>query len=89
MQLTSMLYDAFVTGDGYLYIQKPNVQEIGEKLNEKIRGPSEYKSDIINEAIWEVKQENPDILAVWDVENEGWRSFRVDSVEYVQEIDGY
>ena len=26
------------------------------------------------------RKENPDVLAVWDVENEGWRSFRVDSV---------
>lgn len=26
------------------------------------------------------KAPNPDILAVWDLENEGWRSFRFDSV---------
>lgn len=26
------------------------------------------------------KKDNPDVLAVWDVENSGWRSFRLDSV---------
>lgn len=35
------------------------------------------------------KRENKDIIAVWDLHNNGWRSFRVDSVTYVQEIDGY
>jgi hypothetical protein len=33
--------------------------------------------------------ENLDVIACWDVQAHGWRSFRVDSVEYVQEIDGY
>jgi hypothetical protein len=27
------------------------------------------------------KAPNPDVLAVWDVENSGWRSFRWDSVK--------
>ena len=26
------------------------------------------------------KTPNPDVLAVWDVENSGWRSFRYDSI---------
>ena len=26
------------------------------------------------------KTSNPDVLAVWDLENQGWRSFRYDSV---------
>lgn len=30
-----------------------------------------------------VTKENPDTLAVWDVDNNGWRSFRVDSVQTV------
>ena len=30
---------------------------------------------------------NPDVLAVWDVEKKAWRSFRVDSVEFIK-IDG-
>ena len=28
----------------------------------------------------EVKSRNDNVLAVWDVENKGWRSFRIDSV---------
>jgi len=28
----------------------------------------------------EVKSRNDNVIAVWDVENKGWRSFRVDSV---------
>jgi hypothetical protein len=35
------------------------------------------------------KNSNTDTIAVWDLQNGGWRSFRVDSVEYVQAIDGY
>ena len=26
------------------------------------------------------KKENPDVLAVWDIDNSGWRSFRLDSI---------
>lgn len=26
------------------------------------------------------KKQNPDVLPVWDVDNEGWRSFRWDSL---------
>lgn len=28
--------------------------------------------------------ENPNVLSVWDVENNGWRSFRVDSVKEIR-----
>jgi hypothetical protein len=27
-----------------------------------------------------VKVENPEVLSVWDLENLGWRSFRLDSI---------
>lgn len=30
--------------------------------------------------------ENPNVIAAWDLQNRGWRSFRVDSVQYVQDI---
>jgi hypothetical protein len=30
------------------------------------------------------KVENLSVLAVWDLDNGGWRSFRIDSVEYVE-----
>lgn len=32
---------------------------------------------------------NPDVIAVWDLQNSGWRSFRIDSVDYVQVVDTY
>jgi hypothetical protein len=32
-------------------------------------------------------KENPEVLAVWDIQSGGWRSFRVNSVEYVQILD--
>lgn len=30
------------------------------------------------------KVENDNVLAVWDLESEGWRSFKIDSVKSVQ-----
>jgi patatin-like phospholipase/acyl hydrolase len=30
------------------------------------------------------RKTNPDVIAVWDIEKEGWRSFRWDSVKRVQ-----
>jgi WYL_2, Sm-like SH3 beta-barrel fold len=35
------------------------------------------------------REENKEIIAVWDVQANGWRSFRVDSVQYVQEVAAY
>ena len=35
------------------------------------------------------RAENQDVIACWDLQANGWRSFRVDSVQYVQQIDGY
>jgi hypothetical protein len=35
------------------------------------------------------KPENLNTVVVWDLQADGWRSFRVDSVEYAQIIDGY
>lgn len=32
------------------------------------------------ESTGKVKRHNPDVLAVWDIESDGWRSFRWDSV---------
>jgi hypothetical protein len=31
-----------------------------------------------------VKVENDNVLAVWDLESQGWRSFKIDSVKSVQ-----
>ena len=35
------------------------------------------------------REENKEVIAVWDVQANGWRSFRVDSIQYVQEVDAY
>ena len=37
----------------------------------------------------EFHQKNDNVIAAWDVQKGGWRSFRIDSVEYLQVIDGY
>lgn len=45
----------------------------------------------VNEQTEEKKfhEENREVIAVWDLVKGGWRSFRVDSVEYVQVLDSY
>lgn len=30
-----------------------------------------------------VRKENEDVLSVWDLDNNGWRSFRVDSIKKI------
>lgn len=35
------------------------------------------------------KPEREGVIACWDVLNNGWRSFRVDNVNYVQVLDAY
>jgi len=47
--------------------------------------PPKMESDNIQEAN-KYNRENPDVIAVWDVQNNGWRSFRVDSVSYIQHV---
>jgi hypothetical protein len=49
-----------------------------------------------SENLEEQKQEtefhkvNENVVAAWDVQKGGWRSFRVDSVKYIQNVnDGY
>lgn len=32
-------------------------------------------------------EQNTETLAVWDVQQKGWRSFKIDSVTYVQALD--
>jgi hypothetical protein len=50
--------------------------------------PESFKANAAEqEQEQEFHKSNPDVLAVWDVQNGGWRSFRVDSVEYVQVLD--
>ena len=35
------------------------------------------------------KEQNLAVIAAWDLQANGWRSFRVDSVQYVQSMIGY
>ena len=34
-------------------------------------------------------RENKNAIAAWDVQKGGWRSFRIDSVSYLQVVDNY
>jgi hypothetical protein len=45
-------------------------------LKEEFIGAYEKKTE-------RVKKENPDVMSVWDLENNGWRSFRIDSVKRI------
>lgn len=51
--------------------------------------PDLLPENYINEAAEEkaFHQTNPDVIAAWDVVKGGWRSFRVDSVSYVQNVN--
>lgn len=53
--------------------------------------PSLLPESYINEQAEEkdFHDKNQDVLAVWDVMKGGWRSFRIDSIEYVQVLDPY
>ena len=42
--------------------------------------PSELPTQTDLEEAVQKKTPNPEVLAVWDLENKGWRSFRYDSV---------
>lgn len=50
--------------------------------------PPSYNNDI-NEQTQEKEfhQTNPDVIAAWDVQKGGWRSFRIDNVKYVQNVN--
>lgn len=34
-------------------------------------------------------KENPEVIAVWGIHENNWRSFRVENVRYVQSVEGY
>lgn len=42
--------------------------------------PSELPAQTDLEEQVQKRATNPDVLAVWDLENKGWRSFRYDSI---------
>lgn len=60
----------------------------GEQREMKCTLLSEYlpKTDVAEKQLLTeslTKKENPSTMVVWDVENNGWRSFRIDSVNSI------
>lgn len=52
--------------------------------------PPSFNNNLEEQALEkEFHQKNSDTLAVWDIQKGGWRSFRIDSVAYIQIVDGY
>jgi len=49
--------------------------------------PPNYVPEHLDEEHKKPGHEN--VIACWDVLNAGWRSFRIDNVEYVQVLDAY
>jgi hypothetical protein len=47
--------------------------------------PPSYATEIYEEK--KFHKENEQVIAVWDITKAGWRSFRVDNIEYVQNIN--
>jgi hypothetical protein len=63
----------------------------GEQREMKCTLLSEYlpKTDVAGKQLLTetlTKEENPSTLRVWDVENNGWRSFRMDSINSVSSL---
>jgi len=63
----------------------------GEQREMKCTLISEYlpKEDVAGKQLLTetlTRKENPSTLTVWDVENNGWRSFRVDSINSVSSL---
>lgn len=49
--------------------------------------PKDFNTEEID--VEHKKPQNLEVIVVWDVHQKGWRSFRVESVQYAQIIDGY
>ena len=48
--------------------------------------PTRYAEQDLEEEI-KFHQEHPSVISAWDIQKGGWRSFRIDSVSYVQNVD--
>lgn len=62
----------------------------GEKRNMRCSlSPLYLPPNTVHEHLDEMhkKEENKDVVAVWDMDNGGWKSFRVENIEYVEIID--
>ena len=51
--------------------------------------PDLLPENYINEAAEEkaFHRVNPEVIAAWDVQKGGWRSFRVDTIDYLQNVN--
>lgn len=47
--------------------------------------PPTYQEDITEER--QFHKENKDVISAWDVHKNNWRSFRINSVTYVQNVN--
>ena len=52
--------------------------------------PESYRTQLTEQAAEKnFHKTNTDTIAAWDVQKGGWRSFRIDSIQYVQIKDGF
>jgi hypothetical protein len=87
-----MMYDR----DTLLNELRSNVVEVlFTKVNGEQRNmictlkPNYLPRDYIKEEDESFHQKNSDTIIVWDVQNNGWRSFKINSVTYAQGVSGY
>ena len=57
-----------------------NVREMKGTLQEKFVEAYDKKTD-------KVKPENDSVISVWDLDNNGWRSFKLDSIQSVSVVE--
>ena len=71
---------------------KKNVMRITfTKVNgdERVMLCTLHDSILPEQSIGEIKKKiNPDTLSVWDLDNNGWRSFRLDSIKEMKVVEG-
>jgi len=51
------------------------------------RLPAKYLEEAEGEKTFH--RENKEVIRAWDVQNNGWRSFRIDTVSYVAEVQAH
>ncbi len=71
-------------------LKKNLVKVVFTKVNgdERIMNCTLHDS-VLPEPITETKKKvNPDTISVWDIDNDGWRSFRVDSIKEFKIVSG-
>ena len=57
-----------------------SVREMRCTLHEKVVEAYEKKTD-------KVKPENDSVVSVWDLDNNGWRSFKIDSIQSISVVE--